>query len=44
MDTCRDRQHDLFGLHQLNGAIHEKLEVLNSEPFQKMDETRRSLY
>jgi len=44
MDTCRDRQHDLFGLHQLNGAIHEKLEVLNSKPFQKMDETRRSLY
>ena len=38
------RNITFFGLHQLNGAIREKLDVLNNKPFQKMDGTRRSLY
>jgi len=38
------RNITFFGLHQLNGAIREKLDVLNNKPFQKMDGTRRSVY
>jgi len=38
------RNITFFDLHQLNGVIKEKLDVLNNRPFQKMDGTRRSVY
>ncbi|MDD2201354.1 MAG: IS21 family transposase [Firmicutes bacterium] len=38
------RKITFFDLHQLNGVIKEKLDVLNNKPFQKMDGTRRSVY
>ncbi len=38
------RKITFFDLHQLNGVIKEKLEVLNNRPFQNMNGTRRSVY
>jgi len=38
------RNITFFDLHQLNGVIKEKLDVLNNRPFQKMDRTRKSVY
>lgn len=38
------RDITFFGLHQLSGAIREKLEVATNKPFQTMDGTRRPLY
>ncbi len=40
----RPRNITFFDLHQLNGVIKEKLEVLNNRPFRKMNGTRRSVY
>jgi len=31
------RKITFFDLHQLNGVIKEKLDVMNNKPFQKMD-------
>jgi transposase len=38
------RNHTFFSIAELNRAIAEKLQDMNSRKFQKMDGTRRSLY
>jgi transposase len=38
------RNHTFFSIEELNRAIAEKLQELNSRKFQKMDGSRRSLY
>jgi transposase len=38
------RNHTFFSIGELNRAIAEKLQDMNSRKFQKMDGTRRSLY
>jgi len=38
------RNHTFFSIEELNKAIAEKLQDLNSRKFQKMDGSRRSLY
>ena len=41
---ARLRNRKFFSLGELNAAIAEELERLNSRPFQKLEGTRRSLY
>ena len=38
------RNHSFFSIEELNRAIAQKLQELNSRPFQKMNGSRRSLY
>ena len=38
------RKHTFFSIEQANEAIWEKLEELNSRPFQKLDGSRRELF
>jgi len=38
------RHHEFFSLAQLNGAIAELLESLNTRPFQRRPESRRDLF
>lgn len=41
---ARLRHHTFFSLHELNRAIWELLEQVNSRPFQKLDYSRRELF
>lgn len=38
------RNYTFFNLSELNNAIKDKLEVLNTKPFQKMEGCRRTLF
>jgi len=38
------RNYTFFSLSELNNAIKDKLEVLNTKPFQKMEGCRRTLF